>query len=149
MARIRLPRFREIRPEILAADVASTVDLAGERSLAILLSRRQFLQALGVLVAALAAPVTSASRALAAVRGRFLTRRELATLEALCDRILPPDDDPGAKQLGAAVYIDRMLAAFDPHVPRIFAGGPFSNRNPFPDNHDGTASRRRPRDSFR
>jgi gluconate 2-dehydrogenase subunit 3-like protein len=148
MVRIRLPRFRALRAEIPAPFFPS-VDLAAERSPAILLSRRQFLKALGALLAALATPVTWAERAFAAARGRFLTRRELATLEALCDRILPPDQDPGAQHLGAAAYIDHMLAAFDPRVPRIFAGGPFSNRNPFPDNEDGTASHRRPRDAFR
>ncbi len=144
MARIRLPRFRALRADIPSGDF-----FPAERSLAMLLSRRQFLKAVGVLFAALAAPITWAERALAAARGHFLTRRELVTLEALCDRILPPDEDPGARQLRAAVYIDRMLAAFDPRVPRIFAGGPFSNRNPFPDNDDGIPSHRRPRDGFR
>src|SRR5712692_3115304 len=115
----------------------------------LLLGRRQFLKGLGVLLAALAAPVTGVRRAWAAARGRFFTGHEFATVQALCDRIIPADRDPGARALGAAHYIERLLTAFDHRVPLVFAGGPFSNRNPFPDNDDGTPSRRRPKDAFR
>src|SRR5438552_8903720 len=115
----------------------------------LLLGRRQFLKGLGALLAALAAPATSVRRAYAAARGRFFTGREFATLSALCDRVIPPDQDPGARALGAARYIERMLTAFDHRTPLVFAGGPFSNRNPFPDNDDGTPSGRRPRNAFR
>ena len=118
-------------------------------SVTLLLGRRQFLKALGILAAALATPLTTLDRAWAAVRGRFFTDHERATLEALCDRIIPPDADPGAAALGAARYIERLLTAFDHHIPLIFARGPFSNRNPFPDNDDGTPSLRRPRNAFR
>src|SRR2546428_6036537 len=116
---------------------------------ALLLGRRDFLAGLGVLLAALAAPVVGVRRAYAAARGRFFTGHEFATLSALCDRVIPPDRDPGARALGAAHYIERMLTAFDHRVPLVFAGGPFSNRNPFPDNDDGTPSLRRPRNAFR
>ena len=115
----------------------------------LLLGRRQFLKGLGVVLAALAAPATGVRRAYAAARGRFFTGHEFATLSALCDRVIPPDRDPGARALGAARYIERMLTAFDHRVPLVFAGGPFSNRNPFPDNDDGTPSRRRPKNAFR
>src|SRR5882724_13504236 len=118
-------------------------------SVTLLLGRREFLKALGVLAAALATPLTTLERAFAHARGRFFTGHERATLEALCDRIIPPDADPGASALGAARYIERFLTAFDHRVPLVFAGGPFSNRNPFPDNDDGTPSRRRPRNAFR
>src|SRR5256712_8660051 len=116
---------------------------------ALLLGRRDFLAGLGVLLAALAAPVVGVRRAYAAARGRFFTGHEFATLSALCDRVIPPDRGPGARALGAAHYIERMLTAFDHRVPLVFAGGPCSNRNPFPDNDDGTPSRRRPKDAFR
>jgi len=116
---------------------------------ALLLGRREFLKGLGALLAALAAPATSVRRAYAAARGRFFTGHEFATLAALCDRVIPPDHDPGARALGAAHYIERMLTAFEHRVPLVFAGGPFSNRNPFPDNDDGTPSRRRPKNAFR
>src|SRR5262245_1469065 len=97
------------------------------------LSRRRFLQGTATVLAALALPLGAFERAAAARRGHFLTRRELRTLEALCDRIIPPDDDPGAGALGAARYIHNLLRALDRRVPRIFAGGPFSGRLPFPD----------------
>jgi hypothetical protein len=48
-----------------------------------------------------------------------------------------PDDDPierllnspGASEAGVVHYIDTMLAAFDFKVPKIFAGGPYSDRH--------------------
>lgn len=43
-------------------------------------------------------------------RPRFLTREQFETLEAACERIFPTDDEPGARSLGAAAYIDRLLA---------------------------------------
>ena len=116
---------------------------------ALLLGRREFLKGLGAVLAALASPFTRLRQVYAAARGRFFTAHEFATLEALCDRILPADGDPGARELGAATYIEALLTAFDQPVPLIFAGGPFSNRNPFPDNATGTPSNKRPRDAFR
>src|SRR5204863_2085452 len=118
-------------------------------SVTLLFGRREFLKALAVVAAALATPFTTFERAFAHARGRFFTRHERATLEALCDRIIPPDADPGATALGAARYIELFLTAFDHRVPLVFAGGPFSNRNPFPDNDDGTPSGRRPKNAFR
>lgn len=112
------------------------------------LSRRGFLKGAGTLIAALALPLTAFERVAAARRGHFLTKRELRTLTALCDRIVPPDHDPGAGALGAARYIHNLLRALDHRVPRVFAGGPFSGRNPFPDPRRGVASRRRPRNDF-
>src|SRR5262245_26659498 len=79
---------------------------------------------------------------------RFLSEAEHETLAALCDRIFPPDHEPGARALGAADYVDRFLAAFDgPGAPMIYAGGPFSGRNPFPDS-DGAPSGDFPKNRF-
>ena len=114
-----------------------------------LFGRRRFLAALAAVVAAVAAPWTGVRRAWARSRGRFFTADERATLEALVDRIIPPDRDPGARALGAAEYVETLLTAFDHHPPRIFAGGPFSGRAPFADERTGTPSHRRPRDDFR
>src|SRR5512134_475015 len=75
-------------------------------TVAVLLSRREFLRAAGVVAAAVAAPLGGLRRAAAAARGRFLTASELRTLKALCDRILPADHDPGARALRAPRYID-------------------------------------------
>jgi hypothetical protein len=117
------------------------------------LPRRDFLRTVSVGAAALAWP-TSCTNALAP-RGaapyspRFFGDAEFATLEALCDRILPPDRDPGAKQLGAARYIERLLAAFDGvDVPFLYAGGPTSDRNPLPDPETGTPSATFPPNAF-
>jgi hypothetical protein len=112
--------------------------------------RRRFLQGLGVALAALAAPLGRIRRAGAAVPGGFFTHQEFITLQALCDQIIPPDHDPGASDLGAPEYIEGLLTAFDGGgVPRIFAGGPFSDRNPFPDYTNGTPSTRFPRNSLK
>lgn len=146
MPKLKLPRRTdEVLPEVppeLRWDAAPA-------SAVVLLGRREFLKALLVLLAALAAPMTGVRRAYARARGRFFTRDERATLEALCDRIIPPDHDPGAKALGAPEYIEGLLTAFSVRVPRIYAGGPFSGRNPFPNPRTGTPSRRRPRNAFR
>jgi gluconate 2-dehydrogenase gamma chain len=40
----------------------------------------------------------------------FLTEQEARTLEAMCDRIIPADQDPGAALAGAVNYIDIQLA---------------------------------------
>jgi hypothetical protein len=144
MPKLKLPHPRPVveAPPELRWD-------APRLSATVLLSRRQFLKAGAVLLAAASLPVTRVERAWAIARGRFFTRQERATLNALCDRILPHDGDPGALALDAPRYIERLLTAFDHPVPRIVAGGPFSNRNPFPDNSDGTPSRKRPRNSFK
>jgi len=113
------------------------------------LTRRRFLQGAGAVLAALALPLVTFERVAAARRGHFLTRRELRTLEALCDRIIPPDDEPGAGALGAARYIHNLLRALDRRTPRVFAGGPYSGRMPFSDARTGTPSRKRPRNDFK
>lgn len=147
MLRLRFPP-RESRPPASALPPELRWDAAPE-TVTLLLSRRQFLRAAAVVLAVLALPFGRAERAWARAKGRFFTRSERATLDALCDRILPPDDTPGAAELGAGRYIEMMLTAFDRGTPRIYAGGPFSGRTPFPNNKNGTASKRRPPDSFK
>lgn len=64
--------------------------------------------------------------------GAFLSAERLRALRALCAHWIPgpPDDpDPGAAEAGVADYIDLLLGAFELPQPRIFAGGPFSNRD--------------------
>jgi hypothetical protein len=64
---------------------------------------------------------------------------ELRMLRAFADVVLPPDDQPGGSQLGAVEYIERLVTAFGtsvvqaPATPPIYAGGPYSDRNPIPD----------------
>ncbi|MCH7788712.1 MAG: gluconate 2-dehydrogenase subunit 3 family protein [Acidobacteria bacterium] len=55
---------------------------------------------------------------------------ELECLEAVVDRLIPPDEHcPGASAAGVADYIDGLLGAFSFDPPRIWAGGPFSGRH--------------------
>jgi hypothetical protein len=161
-----LPRFARSPghgPPASSADVRSRIAGIRARSLhpdeerprpdagrtPLLLHRRRVLQLAGALAAIATLPLTRAQRALATAQGRFLTTAEIATLEALCDRIVPPDHDPGAAALGAARYIDQLLSAFERvRIPFIYAGGPFSGRNPYPDTRTGTPSARRPRNGF-
>jgi len=63
--------------------------------------------------------------------GRFLDAREMTTLRAVTDRLLPgrPEDpDPGALDAHCAEAIDALLGAFTFDPPLIHAGGPFSDR---------------------
>lgn len=64
-------------------------------------------------------------------RARFLRPAELRTLEAVVDRVvpgLPEDTVPGAVAAGCHEAIDALLGAFGSTPPRIYAGGPFSDR---------------------
>ncbi|HVS68837.1 MAG TPA: gluconate 2-dehydrogenase subunit 3 family protein, partial [Mycobacteriales bacterium] len=69
---------------------------------------------------------------------RFFTKHEAAVVKAAAARLVPgPNDDPteklydspGATEAGVVHYIDHMLAAFSFKVPKIFAGGPWSDRH--------------------
>jgi len=59
-------------------------------------------------VGAAAAPVVSCART--ANPWRCLSEHEARTLEAVCNRIIPADQDPGAAWAGVVNYIDRQLA---------------------------------------
>ena len=147
MHRLRLPKRPPPRTHLLPD--ALRWDAPAE-SVGLLLGRRDFLKALGVLLAALAAPVVRVERAVARARGGYFTKKERATLEALVDRLLPPDAaSPGAKDLGAARYIENLLTALDGKKPRLFAGGPFSGRTPFPDPKTGMAGHKKPKNAFK
>ncbi|HSJ19051.1 MAG TPA: hypothetical protein VK964_00615, partial [Nocardioidaceae bacterium] len=68
---------------------------------------------------------------LGAYRARFLRPAEMRTLEAVIDRVVPgvPEDTvPGAAAAGCHEAIDALLGAFTVSPPRIYAGGPFSDR---------------------
>ena len=60
----------------------------------------------------------------------FFDPESYATVEAACERLIPPvSGHPGATALGVADYIDGLLGAFAVDPPRIWAGGPFSGRH--------------------
>src|SRR5262249_6669059 len=71
---------------------------------------------------------SSASRKLPpATQGwKFLSAQEAATLEAVVDRIIPPDaGTPGGKDAGCAVFIDRQLDGGYGHGQGLYEQGPF------------------------
>jgi len=80
----------------------------------------------------------------------FLTAEEQQAVRAIAARVVPTDDRPGAVEAGAPQYIDRLLSVVpDENEPAyVFAGGPFSNRNPFPDPTTGTPSTHVPPNNF-
>lgn len=65
----------------------------------------------------------------------FLTAHEREVVVEATARLVPgPGDDPaettpGAREAGVVDYVDRLLSAFDPDPPAVFAGGPWSDRN--------------------
>ena len=79
----------------------------------------------------------------------YFTDEERAALGALANAVLPPDDTPGGRDLGAVAYVERLLTAFDTPgaAPAIYAGGPFSGRAPFADDN-GAPSTNFPPSSF-
>jgi hypothetical protein len=148
MTRLRLPKLPPSPQAMLPAELRWD---APQSTVAVMLGRREFLKALTALLALFATPAVRVERAVAKARGGFFTKPERTTLEALVDRIIPPDDgSPGGKELGAARYVETLLTALDKKKKtRLFAGGPFSGRNPFPDSRTGTPSRKRPKNTFK
>lgn len=63
----------------------------------------------------------------------FFSDAERRALGALADVVVPSDAlGPGASEMGAVTFIERLLTAFDGSgPPTIFAGGPYSGRTPF------------------
>jgi hypothetical protein len=104
-------------------------------------NRREFLKYTGAGAAVLLFPPGCSSSS------SFFADSERRGLGALADGILPPDDQPGGKALGAVAYIEGLLTAFDHPTPPIFLGGPYSGRQPFP-NGDGSPSANLPTDGF-
>ncbi len=57
---------------------------------------------------------------------RFFTPQEAAAVEALVDRLIPPDPEtPGGKDSGCAVFIDRQLAGPYGRADALYMSGPF------------------------
>ncbi|HWP67378.1 MAG TPA: gluconate 2-dehydrogenase subunit 3 family protein [Candidatus Limnocylindria bacterium] len=144
MSRLRLPNLAFARPPAPAEPPPTAT-----RAVRVLLGRRAFLQALGAASVVVLTPWFRIERVWAGARGRFFTKRERAALAALVDSIVPPDDTPGAADLGVVRYIEGLLTMFDGRHPRLYAGGPYSNRNPFIDYDTGTPATKRPRNAFK
>ncbi|HEX3708225.1 MAG TPA: gluconate 2-dehydrogenase subunit 3 family protein [Mycobacteriales bacterium] len=108
------------------------------------LTRRRVLGTASLLpLAALAPDLLSESRAIAAGSAyRYFNTHQAAVIDAATRRIAPgPSDDiletghPGAHECDVVRYIDTMLSMFDHRIPRLFAGGPWSNRHSAGRNH--------------
>ncbi len=107
------------------------------------LSRRQFLKATAAGTFLLASGWSLESCGGSSTPIAFLTPHQRDLVEAAAARLLPIE---GA--IGVTDYIDRLLTAFEHDPPRIFAGGPFSGRHPYPDTSRGRPSKDYPNDSF-
>ncbi|HEX4871844.1 MAG TPA: gluconate 2-dehydrogenase subunit 3 family protein [Nevskiaceae bacterium] len=95
-------------------------------------TRRQLLQ-LALATPALAACGRSTAPPGGEAAGATALPRHLpaplrATLEAVVERLIPGDSDPGAAAAQAARAIDALLGAFSVEPPFLFAGAPFSDR---------------------
>lgn len=77
----------------------------------------------------------------------YFSFAERRLLGLLADYVLPPDDLPGGEAIGTVPYLEQLLTAFDVDPPRLFAAGPYSDRNPIPAS-DGQPSDARPANSF-
>src|SRR5271165_4727135 len=84
------------------------------------LSRRKFLQAAMVAAAAVGSGVACAG---GRSPWRFLSLDEARTLAAICDQIIPPDEQPGAAWAGAVNYVDRQLCGPLRHLRNSYRQG--------------------------
>jgi Gluconate 2-dehydrogenase subunit 3 len=61
----------------------------------------------------------------------FFTAEEAAAVEALVDRLIPPDPDtPGGKDCGCAIFIDRQLAGAYGSAAGLYWSPPFLPATP-------------------
>lgn len=85
-----------------------------------LITRRAFLRASSATL--LAVPLVPWSSWLGSSH-RFFSRSEAATLDALCDRIIPADQDPGAAWAGVGEFIDRKLVGYHRRHQSLYRAG--------------------------
>jgi gluconate 2-dehydrogenase gamma chain len=61
----------------------------------------------------------------------YLTAVEAAAVEAIADRLIPPDESgPGGKEAGCAIFIDRQLAGSFGDCSRHYMRPPFAKGTP-------------------
>jgi len=61
----------------------------------------------------------------------FFTAGEAVAVEAIVDRLIPPDKSgPGGKEAGCAVFIDQQLAGAFGNSKRLFMSPPFADGTP-------------------
>ena len=104
----------------------------------ILLSRRGFLRVTGAAGAVALLPIGCQGPP---APETVLSEHERRLFAALADAVIPPDHQPGGSALGAVDYLEQLLGALDGAQPLVFAGGPYSGRQPFGDGLGGTSAR--------
>ncbi|HEU0072114.1 MAG TPA: gluconate 2-dehydrogenase subunit 3 family protein [Alphaproteobacteria bacterium] len=76
----------------------------------------------------------------------FFTDLEGAAVDAICDRLIPPDDGkPGGKQAGCAIFIDRQLSGSYGAAERFYMRPPFAQGQAT----QGTQSQYSPAEQYR
>jgi gluconate 2-dehydrogenase gamma chain len=85
------------------------------------MTRRDFLRASSVTL--LAAPLLQLQGSFSGSSHRFFTDSEAATVNALCERIIPADEDPGAAWAGAVEFIDRKLVGYHRRYQSLYRTG--------------------------
>jgi gluconate 2-dehydrogenase gamma chain len=56
-------------------------------------------------------------------RWRYFTAIEAQAINALCERIIPSDQDPGASWAGVVVFIDRQLMGYHEQYQELYRNG--------------------------
>ena len=54
---------------------------------------------------------------------RFFTSGEARTIEAVCEQIVPADQDPGAARAGVVAFLDRQLSGFHKSLQDTYRAG--------------------------
>lgn len=102
------------------------------------LTRRSVIGAVSLIPLAALVPdlLAEAKAATPNARLHFFNAHQAAVVDAATRRIAPgPEDDPleaghpGAHEANVVRYIDTMLSLFTFNPPKLFTGGPFSDRN--------------------
>jgi gluconate 2-dehydrogenase gamma chain len=85
------------------------------------MTRRDFLRASSATL--LAAPLLQLPSSFLGASHRFFTDSEAATVVALCERVIPADEDPGAAWAGAVEFIDRKLIGYHRRYQSLYRMG--------------------------
>jgi gluconate 2-dehydrogenase gamma chain len=86
----------------------------------VLITRRAFLRASSATL--LAAPLIQLPHFWESSH-RYFTDSEAATVNALCERIIPADEDPGAAWAGVIEFIDRKLVGYHRRYQSLYRVG--------------------------
>jgi len=85
------------------------------------MTRRDFLCVASATL--LAAPLMQLPSSFLGSSHRFFTDSEAATVNAMCERIIPADEDPGAAWAGVVEFIDRKLVGYHRRYQSLYRIG--------------------------